>query len=145
MKPRAKEKATMPRDLPLGNGKLLLNFDQRYNLRDIYWPHVGQELHTGVDIVDIEEEAAPPISHTGVWVDGQFAWLDAPEWERELVYDRETLVSHVTLTHARLQLQLVFNDVVDFNRPMFLRHIDVTNQANMTRQVRLFFHYDWHI
>ncbi len=52
----------MPRDLPLGNGKLLLNFDKHYNLRDIYWPHVGQELHTGVDIVDIEEEAAPPIS-----------------------------------------------------------------------------------
>ncbi len=49
----------MPRDLPLGNGKLLLNFDKHYNLRDIYWPHVDQELHTGVDIVDIEEEAAP--------------------------------------------------------------------------------------
>src|SRR5579859_3877579 len=66
----------MPRDLPLGNGKLLLNFDKSYNLRDIYWPHVGQELHTAGDI-----------SHTGVWVDGQFAWLDAPEWQREMVYE----------------------------------------------------------
>jgi GH15 family glucan-1,4-alpha-glucosidase len=58
----------MPRDLPVGNGSLLLNFDKSYNLRDIYWPHVGQELHTAGDI-----------SHTGVWVDGQFAWLDAAE------------------------------------------------------------------
>ena len=89
----------MPRDLPLGNGRLLVNFDKSYNLRDIYWPHVGQELHTAGDI-----------SHTGVWVDGQFAWLDAPEWQRELGYDRETLVTHVTLTHPKLQLQLVFND-----------------------------------
>jgi GH15 family glucan-1,4-alpha-glucosidase len=145
MKPRAKEKASMPRDLPLGNGKLLLNFDKYYNLRDIYWPHVGQELHTGVDIVDIEEEAAPPISRTGVWVDGQFAWLDAPEWWRELLYDKETLVTHVTLIHPTLQLQLVFSDVVDFHDDIFLRHVVVTNQADQPREVRLFFHYHWHI
>jgi GH15 family glucan-1,4-alpha-glucosidase len=124
----------MPRDLPVGNGSLLLNFDKSYNLRDIYWPHVGQELHTGGDI-----------SHTGVWVDGQFAWLDAPEWQRELVYEPETLVTNVTLTHAGLQLQLVFNDVVDFTRAIFLRHVLVKNQANTSRNVRLFFHYDWHI
>jgi hypothetical protein len=36
----------MPRDLPLSNGELLINFDKSYNLRDIYWPHVGQQLHT---------------------------------------------------------------------------------------------------
>jgi len=135
----------MPRDLPLGNGKLLLNFDQHYNLRDIYWPHVGQELHTGVNIADIGEEVALPISHTGVWVDGQFAWLDAPEWQRELLYTRETLVTHVTLLHPVLQLHLVFSDVVDFRDDIFLRHIVVTNQATHPREVRLFFHYHWHI
>lgn len=132
----------MPRDLPVGNGRLLLNFDKSYNLRDIYWPHVGQELHTVGDI-----------SHTGVWVsDGSeaklhqgFAWLDAPEWQRELIYEQETLVTQVTLTHPSLQLQLVFNDVVDFSRSMFIRHVVVTNQADRPREVRLFFHYDWHI
>jgi glucoamylase len=124
----------MPRDLPLGNGRLLLNFDKSYNLRDIYWPHVGQELHTAGDI-----------SHTGIWVDDQFAWLDAPEWEREMVYEKETLVTCVTLHHLGLQLQLVLRDCVDFNRPIFLRQVFVTNQANRPREVRLFFHYDWHI
>lgn len=124
----------MPRDLPLGNGNLLLNFDATYSLRDIYWPHVGQELHT-----------AGNISRTGVWVDGQFAWLDAPEWQRSLVYDDEALVSYATLRHPGLQLQLVFHDAVDFNRPLFVRDIEVTNEADTTRQVRLFFHYDWYI
>lgn len=124
----------MPRDLPVGNGGLLLNFDKSYNLRDIYWPHVGQELHTSGDI-----------SHTGVWVDGQFAWLDAPEWQRELLYEPETLVTHVTLSHPGLQLQLVFSDGVDFNRAIFIRHIIVTNQAAHAREVRLFFHYDFYI
>ena len=124
----------MPRDLPLGNGSLLLNFDKSYNLRDIYWPHVGQELHTAGDI-----------SHTGVWVEGQFAWLDAPEWQREMLYAEETLVTHVTLSHAGLQLRLVFHDCVDFARPIFLRQIEVSNQADHPREIRLFFHYDWHI
>jgi GH15 family glucan-1,4-alpha-glucosidase len=124
----------MPRDLPLSNGELLINFDKSYNLRDIYWPHVGQELHTAGDIC-----------HTGIWVSGQFAWLDAPEWQREMVYEQETLVTHVSLTHPGLQLKLVFNDAVDFARPIFLRHVVVTNLADYTREVRLFFHYDWHI
>ena len=124
----------MPRDLPLGNGRLLLNFDKSYNVRDIYWPHVGQELHTAGDI-----------SHTGIWVEGRFAWLDSPDWQREMVYEAETLVTHVTLRHPALQLQLVMRDCVDFNRPLFLREVNVTNQADHPREVRLFFHYDWHI
>ena len=36
----------MPRDIPVGNGSLLVNFDQTYQLRDLYWPYVGQENHT---------------------------------------------------------------------------------------------------
>lgn len=124
----------MPRDLPVGNGQLLLNFDKNYNVRDIYWPHVGQVLHTAGDV-----------SHTGVWVEGQFAWLDAPEWQRQLLYEQETLVTRVSLRHPGLQLQLVIRDCVDFNRPIFLRHVTVTNEADHAREARLFFHYDWHI
>src|SRR5579885_1990336 len=116
----------MPRDLPLGNGGLLVNFDKSYNLRDIYWPHVGQDLHTAGDI-----------SHTGIWIEGQFAWLDSSEWQREMLYDEETLVTHVTLKHSRLQIELVFRDIVDFNRPIFLRHAVITNRADHAREVRL--------
>jgi len=36
----------MPRDLPLGNGSLLLTFDRNYQIRDIYYPHVGSENHS---------------------------------------------------------------------------------------------------
>jgi glucoamylase len=54
----------MPRDILIGNGSLLVNFDQPYQLRDLYWPHVGRENHT----------AGHP-SRFGVWVDGQFRLL----------------------------------------------------------------------
>lgn len=36
----------MPRDLPLSNGRLHVNFDHTYTIRDVYFPHVGQENHT---------------------------------------------------------------------------------------------------
>ena len=31
----------MPRELVLGNHNLLVGIDNRYNIRDIYYPHVG--------------------------------------------------------------------------------------------------------
>jgi len=36
----------MTRDTPIGNGSLLANFDGQYHIRDIYFPHVGDENHT---------------------------------------------------------------------------------------------------
>ena len=37
----------MPRDIPVGNGHLLVTFDNHYQIRDLYFPHVGQENHAG--------------------------------------------------------------------------------------------------
>lgn len=36
----------MPRDIPIGNGNILIAFDRNYLLREFYFPHVGQENHT---------------------------------------------------------------------------------------------------
>jgi len=36
----------MPRDLPVGNGNLLVNFDTNHNIRNIYYPYVGKENHS---------------------------------------------------------------------------------------------------
>ncbi len=124
----------MPRDLPLANGHMLVNFDTRYNLRDIYWPHIGERNQTDGHV-----------SHTGIWVDGAFSWLDADEWQRDLRYEQDTLVTAVTLRCDRLRVTLTINDVVDFDRDIFLRRVHVTNEADTPRDVRLFFHHDWHI
>jgi GH15 family glucan-1,4-alpha-glucosidase len=124
----------MPRDLPLANGHLLVNFDSSYNLRDIYWPHVGERSHT-----------QGHVNHTGIWVAGQFAWFDAPEWQREMVYEPSTLVTAVTLTHPTLNVTVYCTDVVDFDRDILVRKMRVVNHASDAREVRLFFHYDWHL
>ena len=52
------------RDIPVGNGHLLVNFDDKYQIRDIYFPHVGQENHT---------EGFP--FRFGVWAAGEFSWV----------------------------------------------------------------------
>ena len=124
----------MPRDLPLGNGNLLVAFDGNYQIRDLYWPHVGQENH-----------ATGHPFRTGVWVEGQFRWLDDDRWERNLRYAHETLVTEVTLKHSDLILSITASDAVDFHENLLLRRFDVANLADRDREVRLFFHHDFHI
>jgi len=124
----------MPRDLPLANGRMLVNFDPSYTLRDIYWPHIGERNQT-----------LGHVNHSGVWVDGAFSWFSAPDWTRDLNYEADTSVTAVSLTNAGLQLRIDFTDTVDFDRDIFIRRARVTNLADHPREVRLFFHHDWHI
>jgi GH15 family glucan-1,4-alpha-glucosidase len=124
----------MPRDLPVGNGNLLINFDTDYNIRDIYYPRVGMENH-----------AEGCVSRTGIWVDGSFAWLDSPDWRKEMTYERESLVTHVTAANPEIGLTLNFSDLVDFHRDIFFRLVDITNHREGSRDVRLFFHYNLRI
>ncbi len=124
----------MPRDLPLANGRMLVNFDSSYTLRDIYWPHIGEGNQT-----------LGHANRSGVWVDGAFSWFSDPAWVRDLHYETDTTVTAVTLTNPTLQLRIDCTDTVDFDRDLFLRRMRVTNQADHPREVRLFFHHDWHI
>ena len=124
----------MPRDLPLGNGNLLVTFDLDYDIRDIYYPYIGKANHT-----------FGRVSRTGVWVDGHFSWLNSASWTRELRYAPDTMATQVIATNQELQLRLVFNDVVDFHLDIFLRRVEVFNLASQSREVRLFFHFDFHL
>ena len=124
----------MPRNLPLGNGSLLVAFDNHYQIRDIYWPHVGQENH-----------ALGHPFRLGVWANGQFRWLDDGRWERSLRYQPETLVTDVTLKHPDLKIEIHVSDAVDFHENLLVRQFDIQNLAERESEVRLFFHHDFHI
>lgn len=124
----------MPRDIPVGNGNLLINFDKDYQLRDLYYPYVGKENHT----------AGHPF-HFGVWADGNFRWLHDAGWERELRYEPDTLVTRVRLRHPDLGLTLECCDAVDFHENLYLRRVTIHDERDRERQVRLFFHHDFHI
>jgi glucoamylase len=123
----------MPRDLPLGNGKLLVCFDQNYCIRDLYYPHVGQENHVGRYFFRL-----------GLWVDNQFSWV-GPEWKRDLRYLTDTLVTQVSLYHAGLEMLLSCRDTVDFHENIYLREIIAENLSPRPREIRLFFSQDFNI
>ncbi|MCP9494158.1 MAG: glycoside hydrolase family 15 protein [Pyrinomonadaceae bacterium MAG19_C2-C3] len=124
----------MPRDIPVGNGRFLVTFDDAYRIRDIYFPHVGRENHT---------EGHP--CRFGVWVDGRFSWVSDGGWRRELKYLPDTLVTDVRLSNETLALEIVSNDTIDFHENIFVRRLRVRNLSNHAREVRLFFHHDFYI
>src|SRR5881394_980085 len=104
------------RDIPVGNGCLHVNFDDKYQIRDVYYPHVGQENHT---------EGFP--SRFGVWVDGEFSWVSSDAWHRELRYIPDSLTTDVHLVNHELGIEMRCNDLVAGNENVFLRRIVVTD------------------
>ncbi|MFC1713333.1 glycoside hydrolase family 15 protein [Candidatus Poribacteria bacterium] len=124
----------MPRDLPIGNGSLLVNFDQNYAFRDVYYPHVGGSNHS--------------LGHPslfGVWTEGQFSWVKSAEWSKSLEYHDETLVTHVTAINLNLKVKLTINDTVDCLRNIYLKKITVEDLAGRDREIRIFISRDLHI
>src|SRR5665213_1298092 len=130
----------MPRDIPVGNGRLLVTFDARYQVRDVYFPHVGQENHAG---------AGP--CRFGIYADvpgtgkSQLSWTSDPAWHIRQRYLRDTLTTSVSLEHAGLRLALYCNDTVDFHRNIFVRKIKVRNHAGHDRLVRIMHHQEFNM
>ncbi len=124
----------MPRDLVIGNGKVHVNFDEYYHLRDIYFPHIGKENHT-----------QGGLSRFGVYCDGTFSWVHDNSWEKKIGYLNDSLVSEVTLYNPTLQLKIVCHDAIDFHRDIYMREAIVENLSQKEREIRLFFHHDFNI
>jgi glucoamylase len=117
----------MPRDIPVGNGKLLLCFDREYRVRDLYFPHVGQENHLGGDYCRF-----------GFWAENRFSWV-GPDWKMDKLYEEDSIITRVSLYHAGLGLLVVCRDAVDFHENIYVREIEVENMRPEARKIRLFF------
>ena len=116
----------MPRDIPVGNGKLLICFDHHYNIRDLYFPHVGQENHVQGEYCRL-----------GVWVDNHFSWV-GNDWKIDLGYEEDTMVARVSLYNKNIGILLMCRDAVDFHENIYIREIVVENMLPQDRQIRLF-------
>lgn len=124
----------MPRDLPLGNGTLQVNFDLAHRLVDLYYPYVGGENH-----------ALGHPFRVGVWAGGRFAWVGDQGWHGTRRYLAETLVTDVRLEHPGLGVRLGFQECVDFHVNALVRRLRVGNLGPEPREIRVFFHHDFHI
>ena len=130
----------MPRDIPVGNGRLLVTYDHQYQIRDVYFPHVGQENHAGAGPCRFGVYSDLPGKHRS-----QLFWTADPGWQIRQRYLRDTLTTSVSLDHRDLKLSIYCNDVVDFHRPIMVRKIKVKNLADHDRVVKLFHHQDFNM
>ncbi|MCE5263699.1 MAG: glycoside hydrolase family 15 protein [Deltaproteobacteria bacterium] len=123
----------MPRDIPVGNGHLLVTHDSHYRIRDIYFPCVGKENHTSGHGLRF-----------GVWVDGTLHWTNH-SWKFDLDYVSEGLVTRVEGVDDVLEVKLSCNDAVDYRENVYLKKITLTNLSDRGREFRIFFYHDFHI
>ena len=121
----------MARPIVLSNGEMHVGINDYGLVHDFYYPYVGLENHA--------------IGHgtrhrVGVWVNGDFSWLDDGNWNIRFDYEHDALVGKTRATNEKLRIQLSFVDAVDGEMSTFMRSIDVTNLADETRDVRVFLH-----
>lgn len=124
----------MTRFFVLGNGNMLVCMDEHAQIRDFYYPHVGQENH-------VQGET----HRFGIWIDGNFSWFSDNQWKKEISYKKENLTTNITAKHTDLPISLTINDAVHHKKNIYLRKVVVSNKSSDTKNVRLFFHQTFRI
>ena len=121
----------MARAVTIGNGSLLVGLDYRGQLRDLYYPHVGEANH-------VSGASGNFVHRIGVFCDGEMSWLDSDEWDIEIGSDEATSIGTMTATHKRLEVQLASRDAVHNEQNVFLRNFTLTNTSIKKRELKLF-------
>lgn len=121
----------MARPVVLGNGSLTVGLNEHGLVHDFYYPYVGLDNLT----------TARSVHHKiGIYVDGAFSWIDDGTWQISVDFESDALVSSIVMRSDQHRLSLHFNDFVDHEYNAFCRRITITNDADQTRDIRLFTH-----
>lgn len=107
--------------------------DADLNIRDMFYPYVGLENHV-----------SGHFCRFGVWVDGEFSWID-DSWNKKLNYKEDSLVTDVSLKKPTIRLELQIQDGVNHFHDIFIRKVKTKNTSEKEREVRLFFSHDLHL
>lgn len=121
----------MGRPVVLSNGQLFVGLDENGLVHDFYYPYVGLENLT---------TARSSQHKIGVWVDGVFSWTDTGGWEKSINFRADALISDIRLHSAELQVTLHLEDFIDCDYNALIRRVQITNEADHKREIRLFMH-----
>jgi len=124
----------MPRSIVFGNQSLLVCVDKHYNIRDIYYPHVGMENHVNGHECRI-----------GVWVDNKYSWIESDDWKKKIKYFDDTLVGNSIFENKKLSTRIIINDLVYHKKNIFIRQLQIENISKTKREYRIFFSHDLQI
>src|SRR3989344_2216023 len=118
----------MARSMVLGNGNTLVCLDKFGQVRDFYFPYVGQENHVGPN----------QMHKIGVFVDGKMHWIDNGEWHIDIRYEWNSMVSKIEALNETAKISIASTDVVYNEKNIFLRKIVLTNKDSQARNVKIF-------
>lgn len=125
----------MPRSAVVGNGNMLVTFDDNLLIRDLYFPHVGLEDHTSYQ----------HFHRIGIYENNELSWLYNGEWKSEVGYIKNALITRSKTTNERLGLSLVFNDFVYPTKNICIRKIELHNHKDIDRYIKVFVNQDFDV
>jgi len=114
---------------------MLIGLDEYGQVRDFYYPHVGEESHTGSTLVH----------KIGVSLDGVFTWISDDVFDISITYKDETMASYIVATHKKLPIKIIFEDIVYNEEPIFLRKVQIENSSKKAINCALFFNQQFEI
>lgn len=118
----------MARSMVLGNGNTAVCLDKFGQVRDFYFPYVGQENHMGSN----------QMHKIGVFVDGKMRWIDNGEWNVDIRFEKNSMVSGMKAVNERAKVFIESTDVVYNEKNIFLRKIVLTNKDSKARNIKIF-------
>ncbi|MCD8484125.1 glycoside hydrolase family 15 protein [Candidatus Woesebacteria bacterium] len=124
----------MPRSIVLSNSYLSVTLDEDGYVRDMFYPHVGLENHVNGHKHRI-----------GISIDGYFSWLDSPEWEVKARYHEETMIGEVRYFHREMGVEIISEDAVYNELPIFLRRFEIHNPGLKYTDIKMFFSQEFSI
>lgn len=121
----------MGRPVVLSNGQMFVGLNKHGLVHDFYYPYVGLD-----NLTTTRSER----HKIGVWVDGDFSWVNDDTWDMSIDFESDALISNISMRNKKLGIELRFMDFVDPKLNAFCRHISVINHNSQGRDIRLFMH-----
>lgn len=121
----------MGRPVVLSNGQLFVGLDENGLVHDFYYPYVGLDNLTN---------ARSSQHKIGIWVDGKFSWTNDGNWQVDVTFADDALISDITMRNEGLGIKLHCMDFIDSEYNSLIRCIRVSNLSDRERDVRLFMH-----
>ena len=112
----------MGRPIVLSNGEMFIGLNNSGLVHDFYYPYVG---------LDNLNNARMNPHKIGLWVDGNFSWVDDGSWDIKMEYEADALISNILLNNNFLGLSIVIKDLIDPSANIFIRRLKIINNGNM--------------
>jgi glucoamylase len=120
--------------LVLGNGNMLVNLDDRLQITDLYWPHVGKNNHlVGHHIRNY------------LWDYGNLISFEDPSFKITVSYEKDSLTGKSTIVSEKYGIKIVLENIVLPHKDIYLAKYTVTNLWDMNRNLKFFVNHDFYI